>query len=104
VRAADRAGSGYWRGRFYGRVEHTAAVYPEIDVEGNYAKTGRDCGLDRQSRPAPQGRRFHLLSGVSCRAKDACVAVGDEFNSSAAEVPVAEAWNGKTWTIKRVPG
>jgi hypothetical protein len=30
-------------------------------------------------------------------------AVGDGFNSSETEIPVAEAWNGKTWSIKAVP-
>ncbi len=53
--------------------------------------------------PHPKGATFTFLNSVSCGAKEACVAVGDEFNSSQAESPVAEAWNGKTWTIKTVP-
>ena len=51
----------------------------------------------------PPGATFTSLDGVSCGAKDACVAVGEEFNDSGAEVPVAEVWNGKAWTIKHVP-
>jgi hypothetical protein len=53
--------------------------------------------------PGPQGATFTSLNSVSCGAKSACAAVGDEFNSSQTEVPVAEAWNGTAWTIKPVP-
>jgi hypothetical protein len=53
--------------------------------------------------PRLQGATFTSLNSASCRAKDACGAVGDEFSSSQAERPVAKAWNGETWTIKTVP-
>jgi hypothetical protein len=51
----------------------------------------------------PKGLAFTLVGGVSCGARNACVAVGYGFNSSETETPFAEAWNGKTWAIKRVP-
>jgi hypothetical protein len=44
-----------------------------------------------------------MLNGVSCGTRDACVAVGDEFSSPDTEIPVAEEWNGKMWSIKAVP-
>jgi hypothetical protein len=53
--------------------------------------------------PHPRGAVFASMNSVSCAADDACVAVGDESSSSNAEMPVAEAWNGKAWTIKTVP-
>ena len=53
--------------------------------------------------PGPQGATFTSLNSVSCGAKNACATVGYEVNSSQAEVPVAEAWNGTAWTIKPVP-
>jgi hypothetical protein len=56
-----------------------------------------------KASPNPKGATFSFLKGVSCGAKRACVAVGYEFNSSQAERPVAEVWNGETWTIKAVP-
>jgi hypothetical protein len=43
------------------------------------------------------------MDGVSCGARNACIAVGDGFNSSETEIPFAGAWNGKTWAIKAVP-
>ncbi len=53
--------------------------------------------------PHPQAATFVFMNGVSCGAANSCVAVGDYFNSSQAELPVAEAWNGTAWTIKPVP-
>jgi hypothetical protein len=53
--------------------------------------------------PHPKGATSTLINGVSCGARTACVAVGDGFSSSETEIPVAEAWNGKTWSIKAVP-
>ena len=43
------------------------------------------------------------LQGVSCRSAHACMAVGSYVTSSSEGVPLAEAWNGKSWTIKPVP-
>ena len=44
-----------------------------------------------------------LLNGVSCGARDACATVGDGSTTAETEIPVAEEWNGKTWSIKAVP-
>jgi hypothetical protein len=71
--------------------------------EGTLAEAWHGRNWAIKAVPHPAGASFTNLDGVSCRAKNACVAVGFEFNSSAAEAPVAEAWNGKAWTIKRVP-
>ncbi len=48
--------------------------------------------------PAPSGaKEFTFLDGVSCYATEACIAVG-EFKDSSGIVPLAEKWNGSTWT------
>ena len=42
--------------------------------------------------------------GVSCTAVTACTAVGDFYeNDFADDVPLAEFWNGTTWTVSPTP-
>lgn len=43
------------------------------------------------------------LDGVSCGSATACMAVGDFHNSSHEEVPLAERWNGTTWSVQEPP-
>jgi hypothetical protein len=43
------------------------------------------------------------LSGVACRSASACAAVGGYINSAGEGVPLAEAWNGSTWSIQPTP-
>jgi hypothetical protein len=47
---------------------------------------------------APKGAQSAELLGVSCKSAVACVAVGLYLNPSGNAVPLAEIWNGKTWT------
>jgi hypothetical protein len=55
--------------------------------------------------PTPAGlganSQAQMLS-VSCSAATACVAVGSYIHMSE-YFPLAESWNGKRWTIRRVP-
>ena len=46
-----------------------------------------------------------VLSGVSCTSADACTAVGNAPSSPPNYVttPLAERWNGTTWTLEDVP-
>jgi hypothetical protein len=53
-----------------------------------------------QTTPTPSGGRGAHLAGVSCTAASACTAVGDFVNASSAIVPLAERWNGKSWTVQ----
>ena len=54
----------------------------------------------------PAGRSFstpfNALYGVSCRSATACIAVGTSYHAGAYE-PLAERWNGTTWTIQPTP-
>jgi hypothetical protein len=52
--------------------------------------------VQRISRPA--GTRSAVLSGVSCRAKATCTAVGERNL-----LTLAERWSGSGWTIQRTP-
>ena len=52
--------------------------------------------------PSPAGTQAASLAGVSCAAADDCVAVGTSFNGTD-NVTLAEAWNGKAWSIAPTP-
>jgi hypothetical protein len=56
-------------------------------------------------RPVPGlgGPAPGSLAGVSCTSASACVAVGNHYNSSGLQVPLAEGWNGKAWKVQATP-
>jgi hypothetical protein len=55
-----------------------------------------------QHTPNPAGASFTFLYGVSCASASSCTAVGDS-SSSTTNVPLAEHWNGTTWSIQHPP-
>jgi hypothetical protein len=57
-----------------------------------------------QRTPQPGGSEYTELTGVWCVSVIACAAVGD-FDSDDFEddAPLAEVWNGSTWTISQAP-
>jgi hypothetical protein len=52
-----------------------------------------------QTTPNPKGAGSNQLNGVSCSSATACTAVGYYYNTSGVYFPLAEGWNGTTWTI-----
>ena len=56
-----------------------------------------------QATPAPGGATATGLFAVSCPSASACIAVGDSTGSTGRTLPLAEAWNGSTWRLRRVP-
>jgi hypothetical protein len=56
-----------------------------------------------QSTPRVSHALTASLAGVSCSAADACTAVGSFDNASGMQMPLAERWNGATWSIQPVP-
>ena len=50
--------------------------------------------------PAPAGATGGQLSAVSCTSATDCTAVGFYTNSADADQPLAETWNGITWTVR----
>jgi hypothetical protein len=56
-----------------------------------------------QATPAPPRSLGSALFGVSCTSATACIAVGASANSAGADVTLAEAWNGTTWSIQPTP-
>jgi hypothetical protein len=56
-----------------------------------------------QEPPSPTGAKEAYLTGVSCTASTACTAVGYFDNSAGKVVPMAESWNGTSWTVQEPP-
>ena len=53
-----------------------------------------------QTTPNPSGAPESELVGVSCTSSAACMAVGSYVNGSGVAVPLAESWNGTSWSIQ----
>lgn len=56
--------------------------------------------------PEPAGTTIADLVGVSCASPTSCTAVGlydKKSGGSSHEVPLAEHWNGTSWTVQTVP-
>jgi hypothetical protein len=56
-----------------------------------------------QTTPNPVGATSVSLSGVSCASATACTAVGSYENGHGSPVPLAERWDGTSWTIQTTP-
>jgi hypothetical protein len=54
--------------------------------------------------PTPSAALFTIVTGVSCTSPTSCRAVGGYFAGSGLAVrPLAESWNGATWSIVATP-
>lgn len=56
----------------------------------------------QHSPSVPKGAKITSALGAGCRSSDltACEVVGRYTNSTGRELPLAEGWNGKTWTVQ----
>jgi hypothetical protein len=56
-------------------------------------------------KPTPNlpGEPGNALNAVTCRSARQCMAVGIYTANSGATGPLAEAWNGRAWAVKRTP-
>ena len=54
--------------------------------------------------PIPSGSADNELSGVACPTASSCIAVGRTYASESAPAePMAEKWNGTTWSVVTTP-
>jgi hypothetical protein len=53
--------------------------------------------------PQPTGAKDSDLFGISCTKATVCTAVGSFTNRAGTTVPLAEHWNGVSWSIHRTP-
>ncbi len=56
-----------------------------------------------ESVPSPSGSMLTELLGVSCADSSACTAVGQYEPQYGVFVPLAERWDGATWSIQNTP-
>jgi len=56
-----------------------------------------------QHTPSPPGAAASNLNAASCVSRSACVAVGNTSNSRVTSLPLAQRWNGHSWSIQRTP-
>jgi hypothetical protein len=66
---------------------------------GGFAETWN--GSHWTVRTVPDGKTSDNLDGVACRSARWCVAVGTQASGDDSTVPVADRWNGSTWTQVR---
>lgn len=53
--------------------------------------------------PIPTGATASQLASGSCTAANACTTVGNYVNSGGTRLPLAERWNGTSWTAQTPP-
>lgn len=53
--------------------------------------------------PNVPGQPDNALDAVSCRSARQCVAVGDYTTSTGSSWPLAQAWNGRSWSVEPAP-
>jgi hypothetical protein len=56
-----------------------------------------------QEPPDPTGAKESTLNGVSCTSSTDCTAAGYFENSSGRVAPLAEKWNGTSWSVQELP-
>jgi hypothetical protein len=56
-----------------------------------------------QATPSPAGAFYSFLRSVSCTSANACTAAGDQGTITSANAPLAERWDGTSWSIQATP-
>ena len=56
-----------------------------------------------QTAKIPTGATGSALSAVSCSSDISCTATGNYTNGSGVTVPLAESWNGTSWSLETAP-
>jgi hypothetical protein len=55
-----------------------------------------------QATPSPTGAIDSQLNAISCPSASSCTAAG-LYSTTSSTFPLAETWNGSTWTIQATP-
>jgi hypothetical protein len=80
-------------------VSSTACEATGSDDTGTWAERWNGTSWSVQTTPTPSGGRNPFLNGISCLAANNCLAVGDFVNSANKQGPLAETWDGTSWTV-----
>lgn len=78
-------------------VSATACEAVGGTTTGSFAERWDGTSWKIHATPLPKGGKSGFLNSVSCASARACIAVG-AFVRSGHEIPLAEFWNGKSWT------
>ena len=65
------------------------------------AWTGKTWAIE--TVPSPTNAKASSLFGVACVSATSCTAVGDYQNAQDASLGFAEGWNGKKWSVQKLP-
>ena len=79
----------------------TACEAVGSDNTSSWAEVWNGTTWSIQGIATPSGGRNAFVSGIYCTAASACTAVGDFVNGSDKVVPLAERWNGTSWTVQK---
>ena len=81
--------------------------YDSVSKEGLLVAehwNGRTWSIQAVPNPTGTGAEYPGLDSVSCASARSCTAVGSYFDSVSSEsLPLAEHWNGSTWSIQATP-
>jgi hypothetical protein len=72
-------------------------------VEVPWADRWNGTAWSVETVPAPTEAKGSYPFKVSCASSTACTLVGYYENSASAHVPLAESWNGSTWSVQSMP-
>jgi NHL repeat len=72
-------------------------------VEVPWADRWNGTAWSVETVPAPTEAKATYPLKVSCASATACTLVGYYENGSSAHVPLAESWNGSTWSVQSMP-
>ena len=100
-------GSGLWAAARRWRVGVCAVVSCSVLVLFLAGGAARGSSPGRSVLTSASARPALALTGVSCSSSRACTAVGGlyptQYLDAAPGVPVAERWNGRRWSLQRMP-
>lgn len=71
--------------------------------DGPLVESWDGVGWSIDSAPAPSASRDTRLLAVSCPTSTNCIAVGSQSHDGIDSLPLAESWNGTTWSVQRLP-
>ncbi len=78
----------------YDNGAHTTLAFAEVWDGTSWAL---------QTTPSPVGAFYSFLRSVSCTSANDCIAVGDQGTVTSANAPLAERWDGTSWSIQVTP-
>jgi hypothetical protein len=84
-------------------AEECTAVGSQDDQSETLAERWDGEDWTVQSMPSQPDASQVRLHSVSCPSSTSCIAVGQEPNGSGKLVPLAEAWDGSSWTVQTAP-